>query len=299
MNKNFPRSVAIVGPTATGKSSLAIQLAKKFNGEIISADSRQVYKGMDLGSGKVTKKEQKIVPHHLLDVASPKKQFTVAQFKKLADKKIRQIISRGKLPIIVGGTAFYIYSLIDNLQIPEIKPNLKLRKELRKKTAEQLYALLKKSDPRRAKNIDRHNPVRLIRAIEIVKTSGKPVPIMKKTQMHNTLFLGLNKPQKELYKNISKRLDARLKNGLVKEVKKLVASGVSHKKLDAFGLEYRYVSKYLQNNLSYKQMVEELKKAIQHFAKRQMTWFKKDSRIVWVKNLAQAEKLAKKYLATE
>jgi tRNA dimethylallyltransferase len=290
--------VVILGPTSSGKSSLAINLAKKFNGEVISADSRQVYKGMDIGTGKVSKSEQKQVPHHLLDIASPKKQYTVTQFKTAAQKKIKQISQRGRLPFVVGGTAFYIYALIDDLKIPEVKPNLKLRKSLQKKSPVQLFLMLKKLDPARAESIDRHNPARLIRAIEIVRVTKKPVPALSFPVVGNhgtgILIIGIKKDLPGLYKLIDNRLEKRLKQGLVKEVKRLLANGISQKKLESFGLEYKFVSKYIKSELNYSQMKEQLKNAIHHYAKRQMTWFKRDPRIQWIKNAREAEILIKK-----
>ncbi len=288
--------VVILGPTATGKSDLAIKLAKKFNGEIISADSRQVYKGMDIGTGKVSRQEQKIVPHHLLDVVSPKKQFTVAQFKNLAQKKVNQIVKKGKIPFLVGGTAFYIYSVIDDLQLPTTKPNSRLRQELKRKTAAQLFSILRKLDPRRAKNIDKNNPVRLIRAIEIVKSSGQPVPTLKKSKPYRTLIFGLNKSQQLLYQAIDKRVDQRLKQGMVREIKKLLQSGVSHQRLQRIGLTYALVADYLRKKVNYQQMVQLVKTAEQQYTKKQMTWFKKDPRIKWIKNSSQAENLLKKFI---
>ncbi len=291
-----PKLIVILGPTSSGKSSLAIKLAKKFNGEIISADSRQVYKGMDIGTGKVTKKEQKLIPHHLLDVASPKKQFTVSDFKPLAQFAIQKIWKKNKLPFLVGGTPFYIYATIDDLNIPEVKPNLKLRKQLEKKSAKELFQLLKKLDPRRAKDIDPNNPRRLIRAIEIIKTTGHAIPALSSSSSpYDLLILGIKKDQNELYKLIDKRLDERLKHSLILEVKKLLKQKISHKRLQSFGLEYRFISLYLQGILNYEDMVMQLKNAIHKFSKRQMTWFKTDKRIHWVKNEKQAVNLAKKF----
>ncbi len=288
--------IAIVGPTASGKSALAVKIAKKFGGEIISADSRQVYKGMDIGTGKITRKEMAKVPHHLLDVASPKRQFTVVQYKKLAEKAIKKIRGRGKIPIICGGTGFYIQTVSDNLLIPEIKPDAKLRIRLEKKSAKELFNQLKKLDPRRAKNIDKNNRRRLIRALEIVIKSGKKVPLLKSGPKYEALIIGIKRNAKELKELIKTRLLKRLKQEMVKEIINLKKFGLSWKKLEDFGLEYRYVAYYLQNKLSYNEMIEKLQKEIEHYAKRQITWFSKDKRINWVKNPKQAEKLVKEFL---
>ena len=289
--------IVIVGPTASGKSDLAIKIAKKFGGEIISADSRQVYKGMDIGTGKITKKEMARIPHHLLDVASPKKQFTVVQYKKLSEKAIKKIHSRGKIPIICGGTGFYIQSITDNVAIPEIKPDAELRAGLEKKSAKELFNRLKKLDPRRAKNIDKNNRRRLIRALEIIIKSGKKIPKLKSKPKYETLIIGIKRNTKELKELIKARLLKRLKQGMVKEIINLKKSGLSWKRLEDFGLEYRYVAYYLQNKLSCHEMVEKLQKEIEHYAKRQMTWFSKDKRIYWIKNQKQAEKLITKFLS--
>lgn len=288
--------VVILGPTSSGKSDLAIRLARKFRGEIISADSRQVYKGLDIGTGKVTKKEQKQILHHLLDVASPKKQFTVAEFKPLALEAIGNIRAKNKLPFLVGGTPFYIYATIDDLQIPEVAPNKKLRKHLRNKSTGDLFRILKKLDPRRAGNIDRHNPHRLIRAIEIVRSTGSPVPSLQKRGSDQVLILGIKKDLPKLYKLIDQRLEKRLKQGLVAEVKKLLKQKIGHRRLTEMGLEYRFVSLYLQGHLTNEQMKEQLKSSIHKFAKRQLTWFKTDNRIKWITNQKQAERLIKNYL---
>lgn len=298
--------IVIVGPTASGKTDLSIKLAKKFNGEIVSADSRQVYKGMDIGTGKITKKEMKGIPHYLLDVASPKRRFTVAQYQKLAFKAIKKIHKKNKIPFLVGGTGFYIQAVVDGLVIPEIKPDWKLRKKLEKKNASELFEMLRKLDPRRAKNIEKNNKRRLIRAMEIVLKSGKPVPMLAirdPFSIHldrervsigfKVLEIGIKKSPKELKKLIKKRLLARLKQGMVDEVKKLHKSGVSWKRLEEFGLEYRYIALYLQKKLSYNEMVEKLQKEIEHYTKRQLTWFKKDKRIHWIKNYQEAKQIIK------
>ena len=291
------RIIVILGPNASGKTDLSIKLAKKFNGEVVSADSRQVYKGMDIGTGKVTKKEMQGIPHYLLDVCSPKKRFDVAQYKILADKAIEKIFNKGKIPFLVGGTGFYIQSIVDNVQIPNVKPDWKLRSKLEKKPLPRLYKMLVKLDPARAHNIDKNNPRRVIRALEIaLKSRGSFMPLVKNKPAFEVLLIGIKRPKKELKKLIEKRLLKRLDEGMINEIKELHKNGVSFKRLEEFGLEYRYVAQYLQNKLSYDQMVWQLQKATEHYAKRQMTWFRRDKRIKWIKDAKQAEKLVKKFL---
>ncbi|MCH8987141.1 tRNA (adenosine(37)-N6)-dimethylallyltransferase MiaA [Patescibacteria group bacterium] len=290
--------IVVVGPTASGKSDLGVQLAKKFNGEIISADSRQVYKGLDIGSGKITKKEMMGVPHHLLDVALPRRTFTVSQYQKLAAKAIDSIHKRGKLPLLVGGSPFYVYAFIDGLAIPEVKPNAKFRKELEKLSVDKLYKKLQKLDPQRARTIESKNPRRLIRALEIIHSSGKPVPKLEYHSPYDTLMIGIKKSPEELKILIAKRLEKRLKQGMIAEVKKLhdppAGRGVSWKRLEEFGLEYTYIAQYLQNKISKQEMANSIQKQSERFARRQMTWFKKDPRIHWI----QSQKDAELYLHT-
>ncbi len=294
--KNKQKIVVILGPTASGKSDLAVQLSLRFNGEVVSADSRQVYKGMNIGSGKITKKEMKGVPHYLLDVASPKRKFTASRYKQLSEKAINKILKKKKIPFVCGGSAFYIKALVDGIILPEVPPDWNLRKKLEKEDAESLYKKLKKIDPKRAKNIDRQNKRRLIRAIEIIEKSKKPVPGIKKNSPYNPLFLGLKISQKELSKKIEKRLKKRLQRGMVKEVKKLRESGVSFKRLEEFGMEYEWAAKYLQKKISKKEMVERIQKESEQFAKKQMAWWKNDKRINWIKTQKQAEVLVKSFL---
>ena len=289
--------IVILGPTASGKSDLTIKLAKKFNGEIVSADSRQVYKGMDIGTGKVTKKEMKGIPHYLLDVVSPKRKFTVVQYRKLVLEVINKIFKKGKMPILCGGTGFYIQAVVDGIVIPEVRPDWRLRSDLEKRSAEELFNLLKKLDPERAKIIERKNRRRLIRALEIVIKTKKPVPYpKKKPPRFGVLMIGIKKPPDELKKLIRERLLKRLKRGLVAEVKKLKKSSLSWKRLEEFGLEYRYIAQYLQGKLNFKEMIEKIQKESEHYAKRQMTWWKSDKRIFWVKNYKETEKLVKEFL---
>ncbi|MFH1346933.1 MAG: tRNA (adenosine(37)-N6)-dimethylallyltransferase MiaA [Spirochaetota bacterium] len=300
-NLSKPKIIVILGPTASGKSNLAVQLAKKFKGEIISADSRQVYKGLNIGSGKITKKEMQGIPHYLLDVASPKHTFTVSQYQKLAGKAIKKILKKGKIPIICGGTGFYIDALIYNYKLPEVPPQPKLRKELEKKSTDVLFKQLKKLDPVRAKNIDKFNKRRLIRALEIVLTTKKPVPILFTSlsgskQNYDVLFIGTKKTQEELKKLIAKRLKKRLKNGMIEEIEKLHKQGVSWERLESFGLEYRFIAKYLQNKINYEEMKNLIQKESEHYAKRQMTWFKRNKNINWIESYKQTGKLINNFL---
>ncbi len=291
-----PKILVILGPTASGKSDLAVKLAQKFNGEVISADSRQVYKGMDLGSGKITKKEMKGIKHYLLDVASPKRQFSVSQFQKKAKEAIEKILKKGKLPIICGGSWFWIKVLIEDWQLPEVKPDFKLRKKLQKKSEKELFSLLKKIAPQRAKEIDKENKVRLIRSLEIALNLLE-FPKIKKRKSFEVLKIGIDLPFEKLKKKILIRLKKRFKKGMVKEVKRLKESGLSWKKIESFGLEYRWIALYLQKKIDLKEMEEKLFKDILRFARKQINLFKKDKEVVWVKNWQEAEKVVKKWLS--
>jgi len=296
-----PRVVAIVGPTSSGKTALGIYLAQKLGGEVISADSRQVYKGLNIGTGKVTKKEMAGIPHHLLDVASPKCIFSADDFKKLGEQAIASIYRSKKIPIVVGGTGLYADVLLGRMTLPEVPPNPQLRKQLDTKSARQLFALLLKKDPERAKNIEPTHKRRLVRALEIAEALGRSPA--KSDAMHaagsayDVLWLGLNPPQKVLNKKIAERLHARLKAGMLTEAKKLHAGGLSYKRMEALGLEYRSLARFLQNKITHTEMVAELERAIPHYAKRQMRWFKRNPNIVWIKNKTEALRLAKKFLS--
>ncbi len=287
--------IVILGPTASGKTDLSLKLAKRFNGEIISADSRQIYKGMDIGTGKITKKEMKGIPHYLLDIASPKRKFSVAQYQKLALEVIDKILKKKRIPFLVGGSPFYIYSVVEGWIFPKLKPDWGLRKKLEKKSSQELFDILKKKDPRRAKKIEKKNKRRLIRAIEVVKKLGK-VPLLKKNTQFKYLLIGIKKSKEELEDLIRKRLLKRFRQGMVKEIEKLKKGGLSWKRLEDFGLEYRWISRYLEGKINYQEMVEKLQRDTERFAKRQIIWFKKDKRIKWVKNHQEAEELIINFL---
>jgi len=289
--------IVILGPTASGKTELAIKLAKKFRGEIVSADSRQIYKGMNIGTAKPTKKEMQGIPHYLLDIASPKRKFTVTQYRKLAIQVINKTFKKDKLPILCGGTGFYIRAVVDGVTIPKVKPDWRLRSDLNKLSTEELFKILKKLDPQRAKTIERKNPRRLIRAIEIVMKTKRPVPPLKFQPLpYPVLMIGIKRGKKELQNLIKKRFFKWLKRGLIKEVVNLKKSGLSWKRIEDFGIHYRVIAKYLQYKIGEKEMIENSIKEIQGYAKRQITWFKRGERIHWIKNYQEAKKLITKFL---
>lgn len=299
--KEKEKLIVILGPTASGKTSMAVKLAYKFGGEIVSADSRQVYKGMDIGTGKDLEEYKikgKRISHHLIDVVKPKTIFSLAKYQKLAYKAINDIIERGKTPFLVGGTGLYIQAIVDGYILSSAKPDLKLRKKLAELPLKKILTKLKKVDPKTYKIIDKKNRRRVERALEICLLTGLPVSKQrKKAKPHyEILMLGIYPSKDILYKKIEKRLKERLNQGMIKEVKELHERGLSWKRLEEFGLEYRWISRYLQKKVKYDEMIEGLNKDIKNFAKRQMTWFKRDKRIKWIKNYSEAEKLIKNFL---
>ncbi len=272
---NHQKVIVVVGPTASGKSDFAVELAHKYNGEIISADSRQVYKRLDIGTGKITKEEMKGIPHHMLSVYAVGEDVSVARYAHDATPILEDILARGKTPIICGGTGQYVDALIYTTSLPKVEPNKKLREELEKKNTEELFAMLKKRDANRANAIDRYNRVRLIRALEIVESLGT-VPHREKPELKFNTTMYLLTPSRELLRTrITRRLEKRLDEGMVEEVEQLLASGITHEELYRLGLEYRYISLYLQKKLTYEEMVEQLGFKIKQYAKRQETWNKK------------------------
>lgn len=273
--------VAIVGPTASGKSALAVEIARVLGGEIISADSRQVYKGLDIGTGKVTKKEMRGVPHHLIDIVSPKRTMSVVEYERLATRAIRDIQKRGKVPIICGGTGLYIDAVLTSASFPQVSPNKKLRTELERLSVEDLFKKIQMLDPIRAKTIDPKNPRRLIRAIEIATSLGKVPELKPTTEKYNTLYIGIDLPKEELWERIHKRLLARIRYGMVAEARRLHEKGLSWKRMGALGLEYRFLAQFLQNKISKEEMIQQLETASRQYAKRQMIWFRKNKKIMW------------------
>ena len=306
MKDSSIKLIVVLGPTASGKSALGIALALRFHGEIVSADSRQVYRGLDIGTAKVTAEERALVPHHLLDVADVQEIYTVSQFQQQAIVAINDIAARGLQPFLVGGSPHYIQAVVDNLDIPAVPPQPALRAELETRPLAELLTQLEELDPQSAAIIDRNNRRRVIRALEVCLTSGKPFSEQRRVEapLYNSLLLGIQWPRQDLYRRIDQRVDERMQQGMVQEVCTLLDEGVSHERLEALGLEYRFISRWLRGEFpSEEAMVERLKFAIHDFTRRQLTWFRKDKRIVWIDGgneaLERAEELVREFLRAD
>jgi len=311
MSNSLLKLIVILGPTATGKTKLAVSLAKKFNGEIVSVDSRQVYKGMNIGTGKdlsefkKTKKQKNKKTHkikyHMIDIIKPNTEFNLAKYKKLALKAIKDIHARGKIPFLVGGTGLYISSIIDNYDIPQIKSNKKIRKKLEKLDKLEKIKILKKLDPDALDFVDINNPRRLARALEVCLSGQKFSATRKKgKQLFNILQIGLTFPKNILNKKIDKRVDKMIKQGLVNETKRLIKKYRASSILNQI-IGYKEIIDYLnsvetRHALSLPKTIELIKIHTHQFAKRQMTWFKKDKRIKWARNKSEAEKMIVKFI---
>lgn len=276
------RVIAIVGATASGKTSYAIELAKKINGEIISADSRLVYKGMDIGTAKPTIDEMQEIPHYMIDVVEPEYNYSVGLYVKEAKKHITDIISRGKVPIVAGGTGLYFRVLLENYDLPDVKPDYELRKELSSYSYEELLEMLTKLDEKAANSVEKNDKKKLIRYIEIIKLAGKPLDLVRgvKEKEFNVEWVGLNFPREILYDRINKRVDLMIEQGLIDETKKLLQKhGRISNITDTIG--YREVLSYLDGELSLDEAKDKLKQNTRNYAKRQLTWFRKNEQINW------------------
>ena len=274
----LPRLIVIEGTNASGKSSLGAGLAARFGGEIVSADSRQVYRRLDLGSGKITPEEMMGVPHHLLDIRDPGDFFSMAEFQRLAFEAIDGILSRGNLPFLVGGTGLYVDAVADGYELSDISPDHSLRAHLETFETPALYEMLKEKLP--DTEIDPRNRHRVMRALERLE-AGDYHP-GRKSPRYQSLKLGVTWPREILKKRIDERLEKRLDEGMVDEVRALLDEGVSEEFMVKLGLEYKYLTWYLTGKIGYEQMKEELGNAIKKFAKRQMTWFRRDTDIHWL-----------------
>jgi len=274
-----PKVVAVVGTNASGKSALGIRLAKQFDGEIISADSRQVFRGLDLGSGKVTTEEMQGVPHYLIDVREPGEFFSMADFQKMSYEKIDEIRARNHLPMIVGGTGLYVDSVLDGYLLSDKEPDLAYREELEKLTTPALYAKLVTLVP--DVDVEKNNRNRVMRMLERIHDGDNAVP--SKQARYDSLRLGVSWERDVLAKRIDERLEMRLEQGMIEEVQGLLDAGASRDFLLGLGLEYRYITQYLIGEIPDRDdMLAQLAHAIKKFAKRQMTWFRRNPDIVWL-----------------
>ena len=275
----LPKVVAVVGTNASGKSALGIALAKKYDAEIISADSRQVFRGLDLGSGKVTPEETQGVPHHLIDVREPNEFFSMADFQRMAYQAIDDIRGRGRLPMIVGGTGLYVDSVLDGYLLSDKEPDLAYRAELEKLTTPQLYDMLLELKP--DVQVEKNNRNRVMRIIERIHDGDDATP--GKQARFESLRLGVSWPREVLGRRIDERLERRLEQGMIEEVQRLMDEGATTEFLLGLGLEYRFITQYLIGEIPDRQaMLDKLAIAIKQFAKRQMTWFRRNPEIVWL-----------------
>lgn len=278
--------VAIVGPTAAGKSNLALELCQTFNSEIISADSRQVYRYMDIGTAKPTKEEQAAVQHHLIDVVNPDDDFSLAMYQSKALEATRNIEQKGKTAFLVGGSGLYVWALLEGWRIPPVPPNPDLRRELEAKArageGEVLYEKLKEIDPAAAERIDPRNVRRVIRALEVCQQGAQFSEFQVKKPFVDSIIIGLTTDRDDLYKRIDTRVDRMIKQGLVQEVESLVARGYGFDLPSMSGLGYREIGLYLQGNTDLPTAIQQIKFDTHSFARHQYNWFRlKDKRINW------------------
>lgn len=285
--KNKENLFILIGPTAIGKTELSINLAKKMNGEIISADSMQIYKYMNIGSAKITKEEMEGVPHHLIDNISPDEDFTVANYKNHTKTLINDINKKGKLPIIAGGTGLYVNSIVYDLQFTEVPPNDDIRDELEYLSNEHLHKELEMVDKISADRLSPNDRKRLIRALEIYKSTGKTMSEYNKdfrteNKDYNLVMIGLNMDRAELYNRINLRVDIMVGAGLIEEVKGLLEMGYDKSLVSMQGIGYKEIIMYLEGRLSIDESISLIKQKTRNYAKRQLTWFRRDSRVQWM-----------------
>ncbi|ACL69915.1 tRNA (adenosine(37)-N6)-dimethylallyltransferase MiaA [Halothermothrix orenii] len=293
-NKNiYPDNstlIVILGPTAVGKTSLSLQLARDINGEIISADSMQIYKDMDIGTAKASQKERNIIPHYMIDIIKPDQEFSVAEYQAMVDNLIPGIVYRNKVPILVGGTGLYIRAVIEGFLFPEMDKNIELRQKLQKEAQQYgnkyVYNKLKKIDPELAKKLHPNDLRRVIRGIEVYHQTGKTMTYFKKEKQkkgdrYRNLKIGLYREREELYKRINKRVDIMIEQGLIDEVKYLLTKYPDLSKTARQGLGYKEIIGYLKREYDREEAIRLLKRNTRRYAKRQLTWFRRDQDINW------------------
>ncbi len=283
--------IVLTGPTAVGKTALSIDLAKQLNGEIISADSMQVYQKMDIGSAKITPEEMQGVPHHLINILSPEESFDVYRFQTMAKKAMEEIYQNNHLPIVVGGTGFYIQALVYNIDFTKEEADIAYRKRLeqmaKSEEKEKLYTLLRETDPQSALAIHPNNTKRIIRALEYYHLTGEPISkhnseMRKKTSPYAFCYFVLNDDRQKIYQSIDERVDRMIQNGLIEEVRNLKESGLTLDHISMQGLGYKEIYAYLMGKLSLAEAIYIIKRDTRHFAKRQLTWFRREKDVCWV-----------------
>ncbi len=301
--------VIIAGPTAVGKSEAAVALAKKVNGAVISADSMQVYRGMDIGTAKITKAEMQGIPHYLIDVLEPEEEFHVVRFQGLAKKALEEIYEMNRLPILAGGTGFYIQALLYDIDFTEEDPDKAYREELlriaEKEGTDALYQMLLERDPEAAEAIHPNNQKRIIRALEFQHLSGMPISLHNQTERqkeaaYRAAFFCLTRNRKELYERINARVDEMLKKGLLEEVRALKSRGLRREMVSMQGLGYQEILRYLEGEITLEEAITLIKTGSRHFAKRQLTWMKRERDVIWLdrKEYPETEALVSKMLRT-
>ncbi len=271
----LPHLIVVAGPTSSGKSDFAVELAHRYNGEVISADSRQIYRGLDIGTGKITEEEMEGIPHYMLDICDITESFSVKEFRDRTLPIIDDIISRGKTPILCGGTGYYIDAVIYENTLPDTQIARPLEDELKGLSTEELYALVEAKDPKRAIAIDKHNRIRLIRALEIIETHGKVQELEKQVLRFNVDFYLLNPSKELLEERVHKRLLKRFDAGMLQEMQSLIAQGYEIATLAKRGIEYKWMVVYLEGTITFDELIERLRIATWQYAKRQRTWNKK------------------------
>lgn len=289
--------VILTGPTAVGKTALSIKLASEIGGEIISADSMQVYRQMNIGSAKIKPEEMGGIPHHMIDILEPEEEFNVCLFEKLALEAMEQIYERGHIPVVVGGTGFYIQALLYQIDFTEEETDTAYRDKLwqlgEEKGNHYLHELLRKVDPESAEEIHENNRKRVIRALEFYENCGKPISThnkeqRQKTSAYNSCYFVLTDDRKKLYERIESRVDQMLSKGLVDEVRTLKERGCNASMVSMQGLGYKEILEYLDGRCSLLEAVEKIKKETRHFAKRQLTWFRREKDVIWIDKQAFA-----------
>ncbi|MBP9762193.1 tRNA (adenosine(37)-N6)-dimethylallyltransferase MiaA [Patescibacteria group bacterium] len=294
----LPKIVSIVGPTSSGKTALSLELAKRFKGEIINADARQIYKGFIIGTGQPTKEEQADIPHHLFGFLAPDQIYSVTEWKAAALAAVRDVVARGKLPILVGGTGLYIQSLVDNYEPPQVPPQPELRAEMASRSLEQLIRRLEKADPEAATWVDLKNRRRVERALEVVTTTGTSFKEqrLQGESLVDAFLLGLQRSPEELRTRINAAIERMFADGWKEEVQKLHASGIPWDAPAMTSIGYRDVGEFIRGDVSYEEALDHIRAATWQYAKRQLTWFKKDQRIQWHQSKENAVRAVEKFL---